>query len=1487
MSNPPTRKNDARLDKAGAPRATPRKERHALAYALLIALWVALAAYMAWDRKAELAHVVPQTSALADAIAVNTERSLDLADHVAATIAQQVQRDGFGIALRDYVASGLARADGIKQISVLDKDGVVRASTDQAIGTIDQAGRDMLRMHAEPGSPSLLIGKAAVGGTADKPSLVLSRRIDDTRGNLAGVVLMSFVSPYLSGCYDTLRIGERGLAALVDTTDMTVRARRSGASIGVDVPLPGDSPLREALSKNREGALTARSAIDGVDRVLAYRRLHRYPLAVAVGFSTVDALRVYRARTLVLVIAGLALSALLALVELYRVRFARNLQASLERERDSDRRRIEKAGHIESLLRAIPDAVVSFSQDGRINGYNPRLLQLLGWDKPTTSNATPSDVVRALLARDLSSDRAEKERRLIALLQERPDARTVSMPIEAAIPEPVVYELRIECGVGTPAETVVLIRDITVHAKIRDNERALDATLRAIGDAVIAIDAEGRIKRLNPAAEELVGWSQPEAIGRHHREVLRMRNLTTGEDAPLPVSEVLKSGHLFSLAETRVLVTRNHGERKIAVSIAPARRESGDALGVVVVLRDVTRKYKSEQALIRSEQRHRQLIGMLPYGVILGQDKKIKFANPHALEMLGAHTAGEVLGRSAFDFVHPDSQPIVAERIARMEQSGEMAPRIEEKWRRLDGTTFIGEVTAVPYEVDGKPGALIMLADITDRKRVEAERDRFFDLSLDLIALADSKGYFRRVNPAFSRVLGWSCEELTTRPFIEFVHPADRAATIAEIRRSGGGSIDHFENRYLCRDGSIRWVAWKAVLVDGMIYATGRDVTDSRTATQQLEQARYDAESASRSKSAFLAAMSHEIRTPMNGVIGMTEALAQTDLADDQKDMLSTIGRSAHSLLVIIDDILDFSKIEAGKLDIEFTDVALVDLAESVCRSMITEAERRGVTLSLVVEPEVPEYVVADETRLRQILNNLISNAIKFSAGRPGIAGAVSVRIAMNRERPAEVVFSVADNGIGMSSETISKLFKPFTQGEASTTRRFGGTGLGLAISRRLIDMMSGTISVTSTEGAGSTFTVRLRFDLPAHASASDLPELHGVQCLLAGDGYDRDGIGAWLRRAGADVRIAQASALAEQGSDRSRVLLVVVEESDSHSTAPSPGEAPVARIWLKAGARGALQRVDPCTVRIGAVGLQRRALLEAASVALGRSHRVPSSEVPVSVARAPKARPLSVGEAREWGQLILVAEDDEVNQSVILKQLAILGHAAEIANNGREAMALWRKHRYALVFTDLHMPEMDGYELVTAIRAEERAARCPVIALTANAIQGEAARAIALGMDDYLTKPLQLNRLKAVLDRYLSEPEHSAAATATATPPQSTASAGGTLDLAVLRSVVGDDEDTGRELLEEYLACVQRLAVELRDHCMAGRGREASAVAHKLKSSSRSVGALGLGELCAHLEQVGKTADPARLEAWVHEFDGTIDAVRSEITRLLKSDLT
>jgi PAS domain S-box-containing protein len=489
----------------------------------------------------------------------------------------------------------------------------------------------------------------------------------------------------------------------------------------------------------------------------------------------------------------------------------------------------------------------------------------------------------ALFRHDRGADRMEKVSRFASMLCDTSAEGAVSAVFRLDVPQPLFYELRVDRRYGSSTGTVALIRDITAQSLISDSEQDLDSTLHAIGDAVVSVDAHGRIKRMNAVAESFSGWSNADAVGKVHSDVFPLTSVTTGCHAAVPVEDVLTTGQLFRLSDRRTLIPRNGEKRNVAISAAPIRGSGNCVSGVVLVLRDVSREYASEQALMQSEARYRQLIASSPYAVFLSHDRQIRFANPKALETLGAYTARQVVGRCLLDFLHSDSIPIVEGRMARLREDHAVAPAIEEKWLRLDGSTFIGESIAVPCEIDGEPGALVMLQDISSRKEAEADRDRLFALSLDLTCVVDPRGYFKRVNPAFSRVLGWTSEELLSRPFIEFVHPDDRAATLRGIElHLSGNTIDHFENRYLCKDGSSRWLAWKGIKLDGTIYGTARDVTEGRIATGQLEQARAEAEAASRAKSAFLAIMSHEIRTPMNGVIGMTEVLARTALTPDQ-----------------------------------------------------------------------------------------------------------------------------------------------------------------------------------------------------------------------------------------------------------------------------------------------------------------------------------------------------------------------------------------------------------------------------------------------------------------------------------------------------------------------------------------------------------------------------------------------------------------------------
>ena len=352
------------------------------------------------------------------------------------------------------------------------------------------------------------------------------------------------------------------------------------------------------------------------------------------------------------------------------------------------------------------------------------------------------------------------------------------------------------------------------------------------------------------------------------------------------------------------------------------------------------------------------------------------------------------------------------------------------------------------------------------------ELDQLYLAALDMLCVAGMDGYLKRINPAFTRTLGHSEEEMLARPFADFIHPGDRAATLEEVEKLRlGVPVVDFENRYKCSDGSYRWLAWRSISMpdQGTIYAVARDVTEKKKAQHALEQA-------DRARSEFLRNMSHEIRTPMNGIIGLSNLLLKGDLGSEERRWAERIETSAGGLLRVIDDILDFSKIEAGKLSIEEVDFSLHRTLDDVISLLGPRAQGQGVEIGLEVAGDVPDALRGDPTRLRQVLFNLVGNAIKFTE-----RGRVIVEVTCEDETPAEAAtirFAVSDTGIGISETALPRLFEPFTQEDSSTSRRFGGTGLGLTISRRIVELLGGEIDAESTPGKGSTFRFELTFPL-------------------------------------------------------------------------------------------------------------------------------------------------------------------------------------------------------------------------------------------------------------------------------------------------------------------------------------------------------------------------------------------------------------------------
>lgn len=748
------------------------------------------------------------------------------------------------------------------------------------------------------------------------------------------------------------------------------------------------------------------------------------------------------------------------------------------------------------------------------------------------------------------------------------------------------------------------------------------------------------------------------------------------------------------------------------------------------------------------------------------------------------------------------------------------------------------------------------------------------ETALDAVVSADSHGMISGWNGQAEAIFGWTREEVLGKPLEETIVSAKtrNSAPIGLTQLSQPGertnlskrielTARHKSGREFPAELSITPVKTAA----GVTFtAFIRDITERKEAEQQLAKARDAAIDAARLKSEFLANMSHEIRTPMNGVIGMTDLLLDTSLDEEQKDYANTIRNSAEALLTVINDILDFSKIEAGKMLIENTETNLRQLLEEVTDLLAAVAQRKGVEMLCAIRPNVPEFVRADSVRIRQVINNLVGNAVKFTS-----EGEVVLMCELLGETATHVQIrlSVRDTGIGIPQDGVKRIFESFTQVDGSTTRRFGGTGLGLTICRQLVNLMGGTIGVSSKVGIGSTFWIELNLEKAEHqTSQKHLPgDIHGLRVLVVDDNSTnrfilREQLRCWGCRSDEVENGSEALVVMHDAKDDPYALVIMdmqMPELDGMQTA-------------------ALIRKDPRLanaklILLSSIGEQwpRKELAEAGFAAC-LSKPVRQSQlfniIIELMGYSSTSEPInSEGHENVLEPVlkILVAEDNIVNRKVATKLLHRLGHEVTCAENGVEAVKLATGSEFDLVLMDVQMPEMDGLEATAAIRQfqADSEKRIAIIAMTAHVMKGDRERCLAAGMDDYVSKPITPEKIKRVLRKWGKKDTQQNAVS-------SLSKMDGAFDEQYLAEVISNEALFGAELLKEFCNAGPNLLDEIRKSVQAGDLEAAGTYAHSLKGCSASLGANGLSGACKAMEVAVSDRDIGRCSELLMELE-------------------
>ncbi len=1053
-----------------------------------------------------------------------------------------------------------------------------------------------------------------------------------------------------------------------------------------------------------------------------------------------------------------------------------------------------------------------------------------------------------------------------------------------------------------------VVRRITTASRLQAATRAstrekefLDGVLGSIPDAMALIDPHDRITRMNDEFRGIVVPADPDRIN------VSLADLA-GSGLGTVLAQAVKRARSDGLSE-RECRTSAGGETRWFV--ATAARASGHAEGwVFLQLRDITSLRSAQKAQQKAEA---DLADMVESAndLIWRVDARGRwtFLNSAAEAIYGV-SRDELLGTNALDLSPEDRREHDRETLQQILAGGAMVNHLtvhrrsdgEERWMSFSGSPLRDDTEAV---VGAHGIARDVTAEVQAREALEqlAERNSLvrslINASDDLVFYKDTNSVYRGSNHAFVDLLAIPVNELVGRTdhdlFPKELADANRARDLEVMNTRSATS---YEVHYDANEPYRVWETVETAYVsdDGELLGVlgiSREMTEWKQAQERIQRMAEEAERAANMKSAFLANMSHEIRTPMNGVLGMSELLQDTEMDGEQRQYVDVIRSSAENLLRILNDILDFSKIEAGHLQLDDTVFDLHKEIGDAVRAIAIQASRRGNELLVDLAPDLPQWVEGDPGRLRQIITNLVGNAVKFTQEGEVEVGAALVE--GSDDESAHIRIWVRDSGIGIAEDKLTLIFKEFSQADASVSRRYGGTGLGLAISRRLVSLMGGTMQLESKEGEGSTFTfdvVLSPCDPPAgsrRVADTGPVDLSSMSILVVDDNQtNRRILRGVLGEAGAATHLVESGAealhrldeLDESGAPPDLIImdvqmpeldgLEVIERLRTYDEYARFRQIPILVLT-------SANRSDD-TRRVRELGVEGYFLKPLPRPDLLRAVAAIESDRSQSAPRSAQGRGTTVGSESLRHHRVLVVEDNPVNRLVACATLEKAGYKVEVATNGVEAVAAVKDDEFQLVLMDIQMPEMDGLEATRVIRemeAEQDGRPLPIIALTAHALEEERERCLNAGMNDFLAKPFRAEDLLGLLEHWAriddsdedaSMETHSPLSDTMTEDPTPSAAVPDEppVDVAGFRATleaagIGEVFDITMNVFKGDLP---NRTEAIHEAWKAGEAQKIADAAHAIKSAAGNVQANRLAELVNELELAGRDDDRPRMEA-------------------------